>query len=377
MRMSVAHHRSLPSVADTWLFVTTLLLVVFGVIMVYGASSVVAAEKFGDHRYFLIRQAVYAVVGIAAMMATLRINYRVYQKPWVVYSLLFVCVGLLVAVLFAPAVNQAHRWFRWKWLSFQPAEAAKLAMIVFVSYYLSKRLPHETVVFSRTVAPCAAVAAVLIGLVVVQPDLGMAVVFGCILVTALFVAGVPWRHLLWLVAVTLPALYYLLFRVSWRLERLLAFLDPWRDPQGRGFQTIQSITAIGSGGLWGAGFAQGKQKLFYLPEAHTDFIFAHIGEELGMIGLSVLIIAYSIVLWRGVRAALRAPDTFGTLLGVSISVALVGQALFNMSVTVGLAPVKGLPLPLISYGGSSLVLTLAQIGILLNIAQASGGTRVA
>ncbi|MDW8238076.1 MAG: putative lipid II flippase FtsW [Acidobacteriota bacterium] len=375
--MSSAHHRSLPAVADVWLFTTTLLLVTFGVIMVYSASSVIAAEKFGDHRYFLIRQAIYAVVGVAAMMAMMRINYRIYQKPWVVYSLLLICIGLLVGVLFAPSVNQAHRWYRWKWLSFQPAEAAKLVLIVFVAYYLSKRLPHDTVLFSRTVAPCAGVAAVLIGLVVIEPDLGMAVALGCILVTALFVAGVPWRHLLWLAVAALPALYYLLFRVSWRLERLLVFLDPWRDPQGRGFQTIQSMTAIGSGGVWGAGLAQGKQKLFYLPEPHTDFVFAHIGEELGMIGLTMLVGAYTIVLWRGIRAALRAPDSFGMLLGVCITVALVGQALFNMSVTLGLAPVKGLPLPLVSYGGSSLVLTLAQIGILLNIAQASGGTRVA
>jgi len=355
---------------DKFIFMTTLVLVVFGVIMVYSASSVLAAEKFGDQRYFLIRQGVWAVVGLTAMLATINIDYRFYQKPWVVYPILFICVGLLVAVLFAPSVNNAHRWLRWRtFISFQPAEAAKLGLMIFLAYYLSRRIPDEVRNVWKTFLPCAVVAGSIMALVAVEPDLGMAMGIGGILVVALFVAGVPIRHLMLMGVAALPALYYFLVHVSWRWGRVLVFLDPWRDPQGQGFQSIQSMVAIGSGGLWGTGFAQGRQKLFYLPEPHTDFIFAQMGEELCMIGLVLVVIAFGLFLWRGARVALRAPDTFGTLLGISITLAIVGQALFNMSVTLGLAPVKGMPLPLISYGGSSLLLTLTGIGILLNIAQ--------
>jgi cell division protein FtsW len=351
------------------IFITTLVLVVFGVIMVYSASSVLAAEKFGDQRYFLIRQGLWALVGLMVMLATITIDYRYYQKAWIVYPLLIICLGMLVAVFFTPTVNNAHRWLRWKFISFQPAEAAKLGLMLFLAYYLSKRIPDELDDIRKTFLPCAAIGGLLAALVALEPDLGMAFLIGCILIVALFVAGVPIRHQALIALGALPALYYLLFHVSWRLERLMVFLDPWRDPQGRGFQSIQSMVAVGSGGIFGTGFAQGKQKLFYLPEPHTDFIFAQIGEELGMVGLVLIVIAFGLFLWRGVRVAFRAPDTFGTLLGVSITLAIVGQALFNMSVTLGLAPVKGMPLPLISYGGSSLVLTLTEIGILLNIAQ--------
>jgi cell division protein FtsW len=354
---------------DRFIFPTTLVLVVFGVIMVYSASSVLAAEKFGDQRYFLIRQGLWALVGFTAMLTAINIDYRNYQRRWVAYSLLFFCVGLLVAAFFMPAVNSAHRWLRWRFISFQPAEAAKLSFMIFLAYYLSARLPRDIESMKKTFIPCAAVGGSLMVLVALQPDLGMALSFGWILIVALFVAGVPLRHLALMVLAALPAVYYLVVHVSWRLERLLVFIDPWRDPQGRGFQSIQSMLAIGSGGIFGTGFAQGRQKLFYLPEPHTDFIFAQMGEELGLIGLVVVLSAFGVFLWRGMRVSLRAPDRFGMLLGVSITLAIVGQALFNMSVTLGLAPVKGMPLPLISYGGSSLLLTLTEIGILLNIAQ--------
>ncbi|MBI3949295.1 MAG: putative lipid II flippase FtsW [Acidobacteria bacterium] len=355
-------------VSDKFIFMTALVLVAFGVIMVYSASSVLAAEKFGDHRYFLIRQGLWALVGLAAMLAAIKLDYRFYQKLWIVYLILFICVGLLVAVLFAPSVNNAHRWLRWRFVSFQPAEAAKLGLIIFLASYLSRRISDGLENFWRTFAPCAAVAGSMMVLIAVEPDLGMAMGMGCIMLVAFFVAGVPWRHQALMALGALPGLYYLLFHVSWRLERLLIFIDPWRDPQGRGFQSIQSMVAIGSGGLFGTGFAQGRQKLFYLPEPHTDFIFAQMGEELGLVGLVLIVIAFAIFLWRGVRVSLRAPDAFGALLGVNITMAIVGQALFNMSVTLGLAPVKGMPLPLISYGGSALLMTLIEIGILLNIA---------
>jgi cell division protein FtsW len=353
---------------DKLIFMLTLVLVVCGVIMVYSASSVLAAEKFGDQRYFLIRQGLWALVGLTAMLVTINVDYRRYQKPWIVYPMLFVCMGLLVGVLFAPSVNNAHRWLRWRSVSVQPSEAARLGLMIFLAYYLSQRTPDELRNIKKTFLPCAAVAGSMMVLVAVEPDLGMAIAMGCILIVVLFVAGVPLRHQVLLVVGTLPALYYFLVHVSWRWERVLVFLDPWRDPQGRGFQSIQSMIAIGSGGLFGTGFAQGKQKLFFLPEPHTDFIFAQMGEELGGVGLVLVVMAFGLFLWRGARVAWRAPDTFGLLLGISITLAVVGQALFNMSVTLGLAPVKGMPLPLMSYGGSSLVLTLIEIGMLLNIA---------
>jgi cell division protein FtsW len=355
---------------DKFIFLTATLLMVFGVVMVYSASSVLAAERFGSQWYFFARQTAWAVIGLIAMLAMANINYRWLQKPGVVYLILVVCLGLLVAVFFLPPINHAHRWLRWRFLSFQPSELAKLGLTIFLAYYLSRRMPNEVEDYWQAFFPCALVAVVMMGLIALEPDLGMAVALGAILVVCLFVAGVPVRHQLTLAAVALPALGYFLLFVPWRWDRLMVFLDPWRDPQGRGFQSIQSMIAIGSGGLMGTGFAQGKQKLFYLPEPHTDFIFAEIGEELGLIGIGVVVVAFGVLFWRGVRVGLRAPDTFGMVLAVGITTALVGQALWNMSVALGLLPVKGVPLPLVSYGGSSLLLTMAQIGILLNIAGA-------
>lgn len=359
----------LRATADRLLFVTTLLLVIFGVLMVYSASSVLAAEKFGDQLYFLKRQSLWALVGLGGMFVAANVDYHLYEKPWIVYLGLFASMVMLIAVFFMPEVNHAHRWLRWRAISFQPAEAARLSLMIFLASYLSRRMARGMDDVWRTVVPCAVVTGALMLLIVLEPDLGMAMSMGGILLIALFVAGVPLRHMAALLLAGLPVLYYFLFHVSWRMERLLVFLDPWRDPLGRGFQSIQSMIAIGSGGIWGRGFAQGKQKLFYLPEPHTDFIFAQTGEELGFIGLLALLVAFGLLLWRGVRAGLRAPESFGTLLGVTLTIALVGQALFNMSMTLGLAPVKGMPLPLVSYGGSSLVLSLVEIGIVLNIAQ--------
>jgi cell division protein FtsW len=354
---------------DKALFLTAMLLLMFGVVMVYSASSVLAAEKFGNQWYFLARQALWVVIGLAVMLAAINIDYHFYQKSWVVYLMLLVCLALLVAVFFAPAINGAHRWLRWgSSVSFQPSEMAKLSLTIFLASYLSKRFPGGIENYWKTFFPCAIVAGAVMGLIAQEPDLGMAIAIGGILMVFLFVVGVPIKHQLTLAVAAFPALYHFLFGVGWRTDRLLVFLDPWRDPQGRGFQPIQSMIAIGSGGLLGTGLAQGKQKLFYLPEPHTDFIFAEIGEELGLIGVFLVIIAFGVLFWRGMRLALRAPDTFGMLLGTGITVSILGQALWNMSVTLGLLPVKGMPLPLISYGGTSLVLTLAQIGILLNIA---------
>jgi cell division protein FtsW len=358
--------------ADRFIFPTAITLMVFGVVMVYSTSSVMAAEKYGDQWHFFLRQAAWAVIGLTIMLAAMNVDYHVLQKPVVIYSLLGVCVGLLIVVLFAPPINHVHRWLRWRFVQFQPSELAKLSLTAFLAYFLSRRMPNDVENYWKTFAPCAALAGVMMGLVVLEPDLGMAVALGGILFVSMFMAGVPMLHQLTLCLPAAPALYYLVVYVSWRLDRIMVFLDPWRDPRGRGFQTIQSMIALGSGGVMGTGFGQGKQKLYYLPEAHTDFIFAEIGEELGLVGVALVVLAFGLILWRGMRAALRAPDTFGTLLGAGITMSIVGQACWNMSVTLGLLPVKGMPLPLVSYGGSSLLLTMAQLGVLLNIARQSG-----
>jgi cell division protein FtsW len=356
-------------ISDKILFTLAIGLVLFGIVMVYSASAVLAAEKFEHQYYFLIRQSIWAALALVALMVTMNLDYRIYQKPAIVYFALGVSVVLLIAVFFFPAVNGAHRWIRIKLFSVQPSEIAKFALILFLAHHLDKRIPTGIKRFWLTFVPCGLVAAFIMGLVAKEPDLGMALMLGVALVTMFFVVKVPWKHQACLGVAIPPAIYWLLFRVDWRIGRMMAFLDPWADPQGRGFQVIQSLVAIGSGGVSGVGFAQGKQKLFFLPEPHTDFIFSHIGEELGLVGTGILVLAFAIIFWRGLRITLKAPDSYAMLLSIGIVATIAVQSLFNISVSLGLLPVKGMPLPLISYGGSSLLLTLAQIGVLLNIAQ--------
>jgi len=356
-------------IGDKVLFALAIGLALSGVVMVYSASAVLAAERYGTQYHFLARQALWMLLAFAAMLVTMRVDYHLYQHPRLVAALLVGTGALLMAVFFFPAVNGAHRWIRWGSLSFQPSELARLALIIFLAAHLDRRIPAGIKRFNLTFLPCALVAGVMMALVALEPDLGMALSLGLILLVMFFIVGVPVRHQVWLGVGVLPLLVWLVVRVNWRWERILAYIDPWQDPRGSGVQAIQSLIALGSGGITGVGFAQGKQKLFFLPEPHTDFIFAHIGEELGLVGTGLLALAFGLFLWRGMRIAWQAPDTFGTLLGAGIVTAIVAQALFHMSVAVGLFPVKGTPLPLISYGGSSLVITMAAIGVLLNIAQ--------
>ena len=362
-------HRETVGIGDKVLFALAIGLALSGVVMVYSASAVLAAERYGTQYHFLARQALWMLLAFAAMLVTMRVDYHLYQHPRLVAALLVGTGALLMAVFFFPAVNGAHRWIRWGSLSFQPSELARLALIIFLAAHLDRRIPAGIKRFNLTFLPCALVAGVMMALVALEPDLGMALSLGLILLVMFFIVGVPVRHQVWLGVGVLPLLVWLVVRVNWRWERILAYIDPWQDPRGSGVQAIQSLIALGSGGITGVGFAQGKQRLFFLPEPHTDFIFAHIGEELGLVGTGLLALAFGLFLWRGMRIAWQAPDTFGTLLGAGIVTAIVAQALFHMSVAVGLFPVKGTPLPLISYGGSSLVITMAAIGVLLNIAQ--------
>lgn len=358
--------RELP--VDKVMLAIVLGITLFGAVMVYSASAILAQKNHGNQFYFLIRQGVWAIVGLSAMVVALAIDYRRYKRPAVIYSVLGITLFLLVIVLLLPRVNETHRWIRYgRYFSLQPSEPAKLALIAFLAFFLERRV-KEIESFKRTFVRAAFVAAVLIALVGAEPDLGTALALGLVFVTMMFQAGTPVRYLATLAVPVLPAITYMLLK-PWRFGRLLAFLDPWKYQMTWGFQPVQSMIAIGSGGSGGVGFAQGKQKLFYLPAPHTDFIFAVIGEELGLIGAGTLVLLFGLLAWRGFRAARFAPDMFGQLLAVGLTTMIIAQAFFNISVTLSLVPTKGIPLPFISAGGSSLAISLFAAGVLLNVSK--------
>jgi cell division protein FtsW len=362
---------------DKWLFSATVGLALFGVVMVYSASAMIALQENHSQFHYVLKQGVWTFIGFAAMFVTMRLDYQIFNRSWIVYGLLLGTIVLLLAVFAFPQINGARRWIKFGGFSAQPSEIAKLALAMFLAYFIQKRAGEEES-FWKTFAPCLFVLAILAGLVVKEPDLGTALMLAIITFTVCFAAGVRPRHMVY---ATVPALAFVAKMViftPFRMKRLTAFVNPWADAQGTGYQVVQSLIAVGSGGEHGLGFAQGKQKLLFLPFAHSDFIFAVIGEELGLIGALIVVFVFAIFLWRGMRAALRAPDRFGMLLGIGLVVGIVAQALLNMSVVLALLPTKGIPLPFISYGGSSLVPTLAGVGILLNISQyATSGGRVA
>lgn len=353
---------------DRTLFVVTVSLVSFGLVMLYSASAVVADDAHRSSYFFLIKQSLWAALGLIVMAVLMRVDYRKLRHPVVVYGFLAVSVALLIAVLFSPPLKNAHRWLRWGLLSFQPSEMAKLSLILAVAYQLDRRRDRIEDFFAGLFLPLVTTAS-LGFLVLIEPDFGTSICLVLVGTCLFFVAGAPFRYLVGMGAAAVPILYLLIVRVAYRRERLLSFLDPWEDPLGRGFQVIQSIIAVGTGGVLGAGFMRSRQKLFYLPEPHTDFIYSVIGEELGLVGCLAVIGAFVLILWRGVAIARRAPDLFGTLLAAGLTTLIVGQALINMGVSLGMLPTTGIPLPFISAGGSSLVTSLAAVGLLLGISQ--------
>ena len=356
---------------DRILFFVTLGLVGSGVAMVFSSSAIVAKEKFGDPNYFSFKQLIFATLGLAVMFVVMKVDYHTYRRPAVVFSGLAAVVALLVLVFFLATSANTHRWIQLAGFSVQPSEIAKLALIFFLAYFLEKRRSNINDL-AFTIVPIAVIVALLAGLIVLQPDLGTAVSLLVISGVLLFVAGLDLRWIAASLIFALPVFYLLVFRVRYRRERILAFLNPWEEPLGRGFQVIQSLLSVASGGIAGLGFMEGKQKLFYLPEAHTDFIFAVVGEEMGMIGTCAVLVLFTLFLWRGLRASMRAPDLFGFYLALGITMMVCVQAFINMSVVLGLLPTKGIPLPFLSYGGSSFVVMLAAVGILLNVSQHSG-----
>jgi cell division protein FtsW len=358
---------------DKWLFAATIGLALFGVVMVYSASAIIAARENGNQFHYVIKQGVWVAIGFAVMLLMMQFNYQQLKNRRLVYGLLFVCTIALLSVFAFSATNGAHRWIKLPGVSLQPSEVSKLALIIFLAYFLEKRAGEEGDLW-RTFLPCGVVTGWLAVLVVIEPDFGTAMMLVLIFTVVIYTAGARVMHLAMAAAPALVVAAGLLIFVPWRLKRLVTFLDPWADQQGAGFQVVQSLIAIGSGGSNGLGFAQGKQKMLFLPFAHSDFIFAVIGEELGLVGALAVVAMFALFLWRGVRTALLAPDRFGMLLSLGIVASVVAQALFNISVVLSLVPTKGIPLPFISYGGSSLVPTLAAVGILLNVSQHASGS---
>ncbi|HYX28677.1 MAG TPA: putative lipid II flippase FtsW [Pyrinomonadaceae bacterium] len=353
---------------DRWLFSATIGLALFGVVMVYSASAVIAQQENHSQFFYLSKQALWTSIGLVAMFVAMNFDYQKLNRRWIVYGGLLVTVLLLLAVFGFRPINGARRWIRFSSFSLQPSEIAKLTIAIFLARFLERRAGDEASFF-RTFAPAMLVVGLVAGLVIKEPDLGTALMLALVGVTICVTAGGRLRHVFY---ASVPALLYvgkMLIFTPFRMRRLASFIDPWADAQGAGYQTVQSLIAVGSGGTHGLGFAQGKQKLLFLPFAHSDFIFAVIGEELGLVGALIVLFVFLIFLWRGMRAALRAPDRFGMLLGLGIVVGIVAQALLNISVVLAIVPNKGIPLPFISYGGSSLVPTLAGVGILLNISQ--------
>jgi cell division protein FtsW len=354
---------------DPVMLISVLLLLGIGLIAVYSASSVLAEQRFGDHYYYLKRQGIFCLFGLLVMILANNINYLFYRR--LVYFFLgssLILLALLLVPGFGLKVGGAQRWFRLGLISVQPSEVAKLSLAIFVAYSMSKNAKSMGT-FSHGLLPHLAVAAIFMTLILLQPDLGTAIIIGVWTLTLLFIGGVNVAQIFLLLGLISPVVFYLISHTAYRLNRWWAFLDPWEDPQGFGFQIIHSFLAFGSGGLLGAGIGNSKQKLFYLPEPHTDFILAIIAEEIGFIGVSVLLILFAVVVARGMKIALDAPELFGTYLAMGISCMLGLQVLVNMGVVMALLPTKGLTLPFISYGGSSLVVSLVCVGILMNISK--------
>lgn len=353
---------------DKVLFTATLLLVCASVVMVYSASALVALERFQQANLFVTRQAMWSVLGLALLAIVMRIDYRMYRNDAFIWGVLGVVALMLVAVLFSTPINGTRRWFGVGGLGIQPSEVAKLGAVLFTALMLERRM-HRIDEPAYALLPIGIVLGGLCGLILLQPDFGTAMSLVLIVAAMVFAAGFPYKYFVGTVLAALPIVYIVLVSAPYRRRRLLAFWDPWADPLGDGFQIIQSLIAVGTGGVFGKGLMAGVQKLFYLPEPHTDFIFAVISEELGLIGATGVLLCFCVIAWRGLRIALRAEDTFGSLVALGLTTMIAAQALINMSVVLGLMPTKGIPLPLVSAGGSSLLISLTGMGVLLNISQ--------
>ncbi|KPJ77384.1 MAG: rod shape-determining protein RodA [Deltaproteobacteria bacterium SG8_13] len=352
---------------DIRLLFPVLFLVGIGIVMVYSASSALALNRFGSDYYFLKKQASFALLGTMALVICRHFPYRYYRS--LTYPLLLAAVASLTAIHISGlgyGAGGSMRWLRIGSLSFQPSEFARFALIVYLAYSMDKKR-EQLKQFSVGFVPHILVLAAFTGLIFLQPDFGSVVIFTTLTWIMLFVGGVRVRHLLSALILVLPLAYWLMVNAEYRLKRLLSFLDPWQYPSAEGYQVIHSMMAFGTGKLWGTGVGSGYQKLFYLPEPHTDFIFSVIGEELGLVGVAVILCLYGLILWRGMNIARHTQDPFGCFMAMGLTASITLQVCVNMGVALGLLPTKGLALPFLSYGGSSLLMNMAAIGILMNI----------
>ncbi|HEY1433922.1 MAG TPA: putative lipid II flippase FtsW [Thermoanaerobaculia bacterium] len=354
--------------SDKILFITLVALSLFGCVMIYSASAVSAGEMSGNPYRYLLKQIAALVLGGIAAFAVYRTDYRVFAKPWIVYGAYGVTLGLAVFTLFRPAINGARRWIPLGPAQLQPAELLKVALVVLLAHQLARK-SEKAGDPERALVPSVVFAGVAAGVVVLQPDLGTAVCYLMLCAVLLWLSGARARWFAFGALAMIPVLAALLLTADYRRARILAFLHPEADPLGRGFQAIQSLIAVGAGGWFGNGLGGSRQKLFFLPFPHTDFIFAIVGEELGFLGALLVVVGFGVVAWRGLRAARRAPDAFAAFLAAGATAMIVVQAAINLSVVLALVPTKGIPLPFVSYGGSSLIASWIAGGLILNISQ--------
>jgi cell division protein FtsW len=352
---------------DYVLLIVTLALVGIGIVMVYSTSAIIAADRFGDPYYFLKRQALYAGIGFVLMILMIFFPYEILKR--FAYPILILSILTLIGVLIPGIGHRAGgsmRWLKIQFFSFQPSEFAKLGLIIFLAYFLTKK-EEKIRSFSFGFLPTVLFSGLVIALVVREPDFGAALFLTAMVFILLFISGVRVIYIAGACMLAAPVVYYFLMNVGYRYRRLMSFVRPWEDATGTSFQIIQSFLSFGSGGLFGLGLGEGRQKLFFLPAPHTDFIFSVIGEELGLVGAMVMVLLFFILTLRGIRIGLCLEDRFGAYLALGITLMISLQAVINMGVVLGLLPTKGLTLPLVSYGGTSLVTNLVGVGMLLHL----------
>lgn len=351
------------------IMITTLLLISLGIIMIYSSSGIFAQQNLNNHFYFLQRHLIFLSIGSVLMIGMMVIDYQLLQKY--AKPLLIIVIILLIAVLI-PGIGRssfgARRWLSVGPFSFQPSELAKLAMIFYTADFLSRK-KFKITSFRKGFLPILLVLGVVSALIVKEPDLGNTLSIGVVTVLLIFIGGCRWQHIMSLMLLAVPVLAVMIIKVPYRMRRIVAFLNPWADPQGVGFQLTQSQIAFGSGGLLGKGLGKSVQKLFYLPAAHTDFILSIVGEELGFLGVLCVILLFANLIWQGARVVKRTEDPFGYYVALGIVLMLGFQSVVNIGVSIGALPTKGLPLPFISYGGSALIFNMAAVGLLLNISK--------
>lgn len=359
---------------DFILFISAITLLGIGLIMVFSSSAVTANVNYGDSYYFFKKQLLWAVIGIVAMVATMKLNFSRLRDFAVPLMVLAVVLLILVVTPLGIEVKGSSRSFDLGFMRFSPSELAKVALVLFLAKAMDHKLGKISSSFTAGALPFLVMAAIICGLIMLQPDLGTAFTIAATVFFMLLVAGAKWSHLGVLMLSGIGAIGAAIAIAPYRMERVMAFLNPWKYASDEGFQTIQSLYALGSGGLFGMGLGRSRQKFFYLPEQHTDFIFAILGEELGFIGCSVVVALFLLLAWRGYKIAINAPDNFSRLLAAGLTTIIVFQAMVNIAVVSGALPVTGITLPFLSYGGTSLLFTMIVVGLLLNISRYSTRT---